>query len=82
MPDRPAAADQRVHRDGGVRAAGLGALDPQHVRAEIGEDHAAERRRREARDLDHPDPVQRSHQFASSAPGCGLRATTAQPDTS
>jgi hypothetical protein len=44
-----------------LRATSLGSVDAQHVRAEIGEDHAAERRGRQARDLDDAHAVQWTH---------------------
>jgi len=59
--DRPPAPAQRVDRRAGRRAAAFGPLYPQHVSAEVGQNHTAEWRRRQARDLDDPDTVQWTH---------------------
>jgi hypothetical protein len=60
--DRAAAAAERIHRQPGVRPAPLGPVHPQHVSAEIGRDHAAERGRRQAGDLDDLYAVQWTHE--------------------
>ncbi len=60
-PDRPAPADERVSRRAGLRPAALGPVDPQHVRAQVGQDHAAKRRWRQAGDLDDPHAFQWTH---------------------
>src|ERR1035438_9239928 len=59
--DGPAAPGQRVHRRERLAASAIRPVHPEHIRAQIGEDHAAERRWRQARDLNDPDAVQWSH---------------------
>ena len=62
----PAAGRIARGHDGG----GRGALDPEHVGAQVGEQHAGERRRADPADLEHADVGQwtladhRSHQRA------------------
>ena len=51
--DRAATAAERVVRPRRVRPAPLGPVHPQHVGTEVSQDHAAERGRRQAGDLDH-----------------------------
>ena len=64
--DRPAAAGERVRRSRGIRTAGIGAVDPQHLGAQIRQDHAPERCRGKARDLDDSHTAQWPHPTASS----------------
>lgn len=49
------AAALHVRGHGGAR----GPVHPHHAGPEVGEDHAAERRRRQTRQLQHPQPAQR-----------------------
>ncbi len=60
-PDGPAAAAQRVGRGKGLPPGPAGPVNPQHVRAQVGQDHAAKRRGRQTRELDHSHAVQWSH---------------------